>query len=97
MTTMERQTVTPAAPTLTVVTVDVVDGEGLDVAGEPVHALYRYADGSDSLTVTLTDAAGRARFADAHRGRPETVTVMSGPEIVGPLRVDGEVRTVIER
>jgi len=74
--------------------VDVVDGNGLDVAGEPVTAVFRRADGSEAVVRQATDAGGRTSFADERE--VVEVVVIAGREVLGPLRPALEAHLVIE-
>jgi hypothetical protein len=92
-----------AAPTsvagrrpVTVFSVDVVDGNGLEVAGEAVTASYRFPDGSRSTTVAATDGGGRARFADEHAADPVSVTISAGRESITDIRPRPGSALVIE-
>lgn len=69
---------------ITTFSVDVVDGNGLPVAFQPVSAQYRYAGTSPLEHVASTDVDGRARFTDHHPEQPLEVTLVSGREQSGP-------------
>lgn len=72
--------------TVTTFSVDLVDGSGLDVAGEPVTALIRHEDGAETVVRQTTDAGGRARFVETHESTAIEMMVTAGRETLGPLR-----------
>lgn len=77
-------------------TVDVVDGNGLDVAGEEVTARFDLGDGYERVVTATTDSHGRARFVHEHAIEPLTVTLSAGREIAGPLRPRPGARLTLE-
>jgi hypothetical protein len=74
---------------------DVVDGNGIEVASEPVTASFAIGDAGREV-VAVTDRAGRARFVIEHATVPHNVTMSAGRESVGPIHpVPGRI-VVIE-
>lgn len=76
--------------------VDVVDGNGLDVSRERVTAVFHHGDGTKTVTHRLTDAGGRALF-DGVPITPRTAMVLTaGRESLGPLVPTPESKLVVE-
>ena len=76
--------------------VDVVDGNGTDVPGEPVIARFFLADGETRDVRAVTDTAGRARFVAEHDLEPVSVEILSARETTGPTTPAPGARLVIE-
>lgn len=84
------------ASRVTAFTVDLVDGNGLEVAGEPVTARFDLGNGYERVVAVPTDGSGRARFVHEHAIEPVTVTLSAGREIAGPLRPRPGARLTLE-
>lgn len=61
-------------------TVKVVDGDGIEVPGEPVTARFELEDGYCRVLTATTDQQGRARFLGNHVRRPVSVVFDAGQE-----------------
>lgn len=81
---------------LGVLTVDVVDGNGIGVAGEPVEACFHLPDGTRARAATTTDATGRAVLIEELRTTPESVVISAAAESVGPFPPTQRTQYVIE-
>lgn len=92
---MSTDTVTVAG-WVGMLSVDVVDGNGEGVAGEPVEVVYRLPDGTRSRTQSLTDAGGRAHLVDQLPVAPQSVTLIAAGEEVGPIEPSHRSAYVIE-
>lgn len=82
--------------TVTSFSVDVVDGSGLGVAGEPVTASFTTMFGDTEEVRRTTDGDGRARFVDEHSAPLSHVEVMAAGETTGHIRPAPGSRLVIE-
>lgn len=76
------------------IVVDVVDGNGLEVAGQPVIAHLSRHDGVEVTTEVVTDRHGRARV-DA-TDEVASLNLTSGRESLGPIRPEHGSHLVIE-
>lgn len=75
--------------------VDVVDGNGLEVASQAVTVRYGYPDGTETARTVRTDGGGRARLVDEHTQPPESVTLASGRETIRDIRPNpGSIVTI---
>ena len=77
-------------------TVDVVDGNGIEVSSQRVMARYQFEDGTESTALGTTDIGGRARFDLTPMDAPSSVTVSSGRESVRWVPDAMESHLVIE-
>lgn len=84
------------ATTVTSFSVDVVDGNGIEVAAEPVIARFTGATGEIREVERTTDANGRARFVDEHNAALSHVEVLAANETTGQIRPGPGARLVIE-
>lgn len=84
------------ATTVTSFSVDVVDGNGIEVAAEPVIVRFTSATGKVREVERTTDANGRARFVDEHDTALRHVEVVAGHETTGHIRPAPGARLVIE-
>lgn len=77
-------------------TVLVVDGNGIEVAGEPVKISFLDArHGVRSIQAT-TDSAGRARVAETHEREPKSVAIDAAGESTGPIAPRPGAMVVVE-
>lgn len=76
--------------------VDVVDGNGIDVQGEPVIARFSLAGGETREIRAVTDATGRARIVAEHDRQPVSVEILAAGESTGPTSPAPGARLVIE-
>lgn len=81
---------------ITSFSVEIVDGNGIDVAGEPLTVLFSAVDGTRKEIRAVTDTSGRARFVEEHAIQPIDVTVFAGRETTGPIQPWPGARIVIE-
>lgn len=76
----------PLAPSfVTNFTVLVVDGNGVEVAGEPVTISFLDTQHGVSSVSTVTDSEGRARVVETHEYEPQSVAIDAAGESTGPL------------
>lgn len=73
-------TARPAQAGTTAFSVQVVDGNGVEVSNQPVTARIDLGDGYERVMTTETDGWGQARFELAESARG--VTVATGGELV---------------
>lgn len=90
-----RHSLRPSA-IVTSFSVDVVDGNGIEVAGEAVTARFTTTSGTTHEVERLTDANGRARFLDTHDAPLSHVEVVAANETTGQIRPAPGTRLVIE-
>ena len=90
-----RHSLRPAT-TVTSFSVDVVDGNGVEVAGQPVTARFMTTTGTTYEVETTTDLNGRARFVDTHDAPLSHVEVIAANETTGQIRPAPGTRLVIE-
>lgn len=90
-----RHSLRPAT-TVTSFSVDVVDGNGIEVVAEPVTARFISRSGEVREVAQRTDANGRARFVDIHDADVSHVEVVAGHETTGQIRPAPGARLVIE-
>ena len=76
--------------------VDVVDGNGTDVPGEPVVARFSLADGETRDVRAVTDTTGRARIVVEHDLEPVSVEILSAGASIGPITPAPGARLVVE-
>lgn len=92
--TIDRPSVRPVGMAHRSIVVDVVDGNGLEVAGQPVIAHLHRHDGVDITTEAMTDVHGRARVEVTDD--VASVNLTSGHESLGPIRPEHGSHLVIE-
>ena len=92
--TIDRQSARPVGTAHRSIVVDVVDGNGLEVAGQPVIAHLRRLDGVEVTTEAVTDRHGRARVEATDE--VASLSLTSGHESLGPIRPEHGSRLVIE-
>ena len=83
-------------PHVTSLSVDVVDGNGTEVPGEPVVARFILTDGETRDVRAVTDPTGRARIIAEHDSEPLSVEVLAARESTGPSAPIPGARLVIE-
>lgn len=76
--------------------VDIVDGNGTEVPGEPVVARFSLPGGDTREIHTVTDTTGRARIVAEHDRQPLSVEILSAGESTGPTTPAPGARLVIE-
>ena len=81
---------------LTQFSIDVVDGNGLDVCGEPVTARFDFGGGAERVVTKVTDRDSRAWFAEEHDTAPRCVTLTAGRETTGTIRPAPGTLLIIE-
>lgn len=84
------------ATTVTSFSVDVVDGNGIEVADEGVTARFTSLTGEVREVAQTTDTTGRARFVDTHDAPLSHVEVIAANETTGQIRPAPGTRLVIE-
>lgn len=92
--TIDRASARPVVTAHRSIVVDVVDGNGLEVAGQPVIAHLRHHDGVDVTTEAVTDGHGRARVEVTDD--VASLNLTSGRESLGPIRPEHGTHLVIE-
>jgi hypothetical protein len=69
-----------AAPSRLAFRVQVVDGEGMPVAGLDLGARFRYPSDATTWSRSTTDGDGYARFDDEHPEPPESACFFVGDD-----------------
>lgn len=95
---MTKPMLMPAVDSVAVaaLSVTVVDGNGIEVHGEPVTARFDLGEGREYAVTRRTGADGAAHFVEDLAGPAHGVTLSTGRESVGPLRPAAGAHLVIE-
>lgn len=86
----------PLTPFVTNFTVLVVDGNGIEVAGEPVTISFLDAQHGVGSASAVTDSNGRARVVESHEKEPQSVVIDAAGESTGPLTSRPGAMVVVE-
>lgn len=86
----------PLTPFVTNFTVLVVDGNGVEVAGEPVTISFLDAQHVASSMSAVTDNDGRARIVETHEHEPQSVVIDTAGESTGPVTPRPGAMVVVE-
>lgn len=76
--------------------VDLLDGNGLEVSGEPLMARFDLGNGYARVVTMVSDLDGRVRFAVEHPVNPRSVTLSAGQETITAIRPAPGARLTIE-
>jgi hypothetical protein len=90
MITLER----PEVEDLATITIDVVDGNGIEVAGEPLTVTFVTESGSRRIVEATTDGGGRVHLEPV--SRPRLVQIVAGGETTSAMTGVGRTRIVVE-
>ena len=77
-------------------TVQVVDGNGIEVAGEPVTISFLDAQHGVRAIQATTGIDGRVRVVDTHPDEPQSVVIDAAGESTGPVTPRPGAMVVIE-
>lgn len=83
-------------PFVTNFTVLVVDGNGIEVAGEPVTISFLDAQHGVHSASAVTDSNGRAHVVETHENEPQSVAIDAADESTGPLTPRPGAMVVVE-
>lgn len=86
----------PLTPFVTNFTVLVVDGNGMEVAGEPVTISFLDAQHGVYSMSAVTDSDGRARVVETHEREPQSVVIDTAGESTGPVTPRPGAMVVVE-
>lgn len=77
-------------------TVQVVDGNGIEVAGEPVTISFLGAQHGVRSIQASTDVDGRVRVVETHLDEPQSVVIDAAGESTGPIAPRPGAMVVVE-
>ncbi|MEX2280072.1 MAG: hypothetical protein WEA76_08290 [Acidimicrobiia bacterium] len=83
-------------PFVTNFTLLVVDGNGIEVASEPVTISFLDAQHGVHSASAVTDSNGRVGVVETHENEPQSVVIDAAGESTGPLTVRPGAMVVVE-